>query len=148
MIKTTTFKLLSLITLENILIFFLFLLTTLIAFYSMDTIYLVDSNQDSTSGKWVSEHENKVQKFMSAHTDTILSDLRENIEKTTNPETKEELEQAYYNEVDFKVEVESSINKAEIELNDNNQSSSSENKKRDNSDLDINSSLQTVKKNK
>jgi hypothetical protein len=72
------------------------------------------------------EYEQKMQKFMSMHMNNILSDIRDDIkdpnsntEDSSNKESKEELERIYYEEVDFKLEIDSLANKLEKELNVN-----------------------------
>ncbi len=90
-----------------------------------------DSNKSNTedgtvkSTNSMTEFEHKMQKFMSMHMDNVLSDLRKDIQNsesstnnTDSKETmsKEDLEKVYYNEVDFKLRVDSLTNKLEKEL--------------------------------
>ncbi len=85
----------------------------------------------------MTEFELKMQKFMSKHMDNYLSDLRKDIQNSDNSANssdstqgtmgKEDLENTYYNEVNFKLEVDSLTNKLEKELAIKESSSSNEN---------------------
>ncbi len=93
-----------------------------------------DQNKTDTEGNGtvkstnkMTEFEHKMQKLMSTHMDTYLSDLRKDIQESdqsasnSDPDnkggmTKEDLENVYYNEVDFKLKVDCLANKLEKEL--------------------------------
>jgi hypothetical protein len=75
-----------------------------------------DSKTESTKSKTMITYEHKMQKFMSMHMNELLSDLKENIVNSSDLKEKEELEKAYQNEVNYKLEVDSLIHKLEKDL--------------------------------
>jgi len=115
------------------------LIAVIFAFSSIEYIYLMGENEDvntldksdsdpinkdeNTSykedTKRMTEFEHKVQKYMSMHMDSVLSDLRKDIASASDSSNKEDLEKAYKNEVDFKLEVDSLTSKLEKELSTN-----------------------------
>ncbi len=64
----------------------------------------------------MTEFEHKMQKYMSAHMNELLSDLKKDITNSPDSSEKKNLEKIYQNEVDYKLEVDSLINKLEKEL--------------------------------
>jgi hypothetical protein len=129
---------------------------------SIDTYYLMDENQDinneslnpntsenseiekseeqkadeERAAKRKLEFELKMQRLMSGHMESTLSELQNKIQTNTNPtdEPKEELEDAYYNEVDYKIEVDTLTSKLNTDLTlqestSSNEASASNNKR-------------------
>lgn len=100
---------------------------------SIENYNETETNNSTKDSRRMTEFEQKVQRFMSMHMDDVLSDLKKDITNSTDSSKKEELEKAYYNEVDFKLEVDSLTSKLDQELTINDPSSSNndtENKKR------------------
>jgi hypothetical protein len=116
----------------------------------------VDDNKDGTvkSTNKMTDFEYKVQKAMSMYMNDVLADLRKDIEESKNvtddsqsenqKDKVENLEDTYYKEVDYKVEIDVLTNKLEKKLtinessNEDSSLSSSENqdKKRIREDIE------------
>lgn len=95
----------------------------------------MENNNETKSAdrKRITAREYRMQKLMSKHMNEFLSDLKQNIENTSDLDKIEELRKTYQNEVEFKLEVDSLINKLEKDLFVKDESSVSEevkNKKR------------------